>query len=130
MQYTCNIYNAIYIYMQYIYIHIYTFLVKYCYCAISNAANIHIPYEILLFRTLECKKYTFSLWNINILHSRMLEIYIILMKYCYFAISNARNIHFPYEIITFWYDRCAPGCRREAARKPFRPGPSRVQKIV
>ena len=47
--------------MQYIYIHIYTFLVKYCYCAISNAANIHIPYEILLFRTLECKKYTVSL---------------------------------------------------------------------
>ena len=109
---------------------IYIFLMKYRYFAFSNAGNIHNPYEILLFCNIECQKYTFSLCKNHILQSGMLKISIFLMKYWHFAISNAENIHFPYEILTFWPPKCTPGGRLEAARKPCRPGPSRVQKIV
>ena len=67
---------------------------------------IHFPCEILLLCNLECCKYTYSLWNIAISHSRMQKIYIFLMKYKYFAFSNAGNIHNPYEILLFCNIEC------------------------
>ena len=80
--YICNLYRqyiyiyAIYIcklymlYMQSIYA-IYIYMQSIYAFAIPNAENIHFPYVIMTFCNIECWKYTFSLWNIDILAPQM-----------------------------------------------------------
>ena len=42
---------------------IYIFLMQNEYFVVRNAENIHFPYAIMIFRNIECWKYTFSLCN-------------------------------------------------------------------
>ena len=57
--------------MQYIYICNLYMQAIYAIYAIPNAENIHFPYVIMTFCNIECWKYTFSLWNIDILAPQM-----------------------------------------------------------